>query len=248
MVVAADRQATHGALGAMTVAQPVTKIAMLEGKVLFATSGPRGLGQQLTSVVENRAGQLANQKYHSSIKKVQTDIRAVLEPAFQTAGMAAGVMGQAAANEALCGSLLAANFKDGVKLVEFSPTGGVESSDDELVFVSVGSGKQCADTFLGFLKDIFGQDGFPTIKAATLAAYWTIMHAIKMKILGVGYNADVFVLEASSPEYIARQLSDDELLEHQGFMTEAENNLRTLVGSLSGEGDYEGTPPPKMDG
>jgi 20S proteasome alpha/beta subunit len=51
-VIAADRQATHGAMGQMTVGQPVTKIRIIGGDTLFACSGHAGLGQQLAAIVD----------------------------------------------------------------------------------------------------------------------------------------------------------------------------------------------------
>lgn len=245
IVIAADRQATHGAAGQTTIAQPVTKVTPINGDTLFATSGHVGLGQQLTSEIEKRAGQFRNQRYHATIKHVQEDFRKIINPALETARLAAGVVGHGVAAEvATCSSLLAAEFKDGIRLIEITPQVSVENLTEDLSFISIGTGKFSADTFLGFLKDAFGPEKLPNVRAATLAAYWAVKHAIKMKVQGVGYDVDVFVLEHNGKGYVARALPDAEVLEHQGFISEAEKRIRDLADMVSGKGPYTEEPPP----
>lgn len=53
-VIAADRQATHGAMGQQTVGQSVTKVRVINGEALYAWSGHNGLGQQLGAIVESK--------------------------------------------------------------------------------------------------------------------------------------------------------------------------------------------------
>ncbi len=244
-VIAADRQATHGHAGQPTVAQPVSKVTPIGGNILFAASGHIGLGQQLTAEIRKRAKELRNQPYRTAIKHIQSDFRAIIDPAFNTAQLAAGVYGPgAAAEDATCGGLLAAQFKDGLKLVEIKPQVSVEHLTEDLSFVSMGSGKFMADAFLGFLKDAFGSEKTPTVRGATLAAFWTVKHAIKMKITGVGYDVDVFVLEPKEKDYVARQLPPTDLFEHQDFIDEAESCIRELADKVSGKGTYTEEPPP----
>ena len=59
-----------------------------------------------------------------------------------------------------------------------------------------------------------------------MAAYWTIRHAIDMKVLGVGFGVDVFTIEPSAKTYRARQLDDAEVAEHIDFIKECEQALR----------------------
>jgi len=58
-------------------------------------------------------------------------------------------------------------------------------------FITMGSGKASADPFLGFLRKVFWPVAPPTIQEGALAAYWTIQHAIDMKVSGVGFGVDV---------------------------------------------------------
>ena len=197
-VIAADRQATHGALGQQTVGQSVTKVQVIRGEALYATSGHKGLGQQLCAIVEGKQQEFKNQGYDRNIAKLQEALRPVIDAGFQTAKHAAAVIGNAAAaSDCLCGGLLAAGFKDGLKLVEITPQVAVEYLTSDMPFISMGSGKASADPFLGFLQKVYWAKNLPTIQEGALAAYWTIQHAIDMKVTGVGFSVDVFILESA---------------------------------------------------
>src|SRR5437588_11517213 len=100
----------------------------------------------------------------------------------------------AAASDCMCGGLLAAGFKDGLKLIEITLQIAVEYMTPDMPFISMGSGKATADPFLGFLRKVFWSTSLPTIQEGALAAYLTIQHAIDMKISGVGFSVDVFVV------------------------------------------------------
>jgi 20S proteasome alpha/beta subunit len=56
-VIAADRQASHGVFGNITVGHQVSKINTIGGNTLFASSGPVGLSQQLANVVQGELPQ-----------------------------------------------------------------------------------------------------------------------------------------------------------------------------------------------
>jgi len=234
VVIAADRQATHGALGQQTVGQSVTKVQVLGGQALYATSGHKGLGQQLGAVVDAKHQEFKNQSYHAHITKLQEALRKVTDPAFTTAKLAAGVVGHnAAASDAICGGLLAAGFKDGLKLIEITPQVAVELMTEDMPFISTGSGKSSADTFLGFLRKVYWPKQLPSLEEGALAAYWTVQHAIEMKVQGVGFATDVFTVvpkpsgrDGREVVYVARQLDEAELKEHGGLIEAAEEALR----------------------
>jgi hypothetical protein len=226
-VIAADRQATHGALGQQTVGQPVTKVQVIRGEALYATSGHKGLGQQLCAIVEAKQQEFRNQSYDRNIVKLQEALRPIIDAGFQTARNAAGVIGSAvAANDCICGGLLAAGFKDGLKLIEITPQIAVEYMTADLPFISIGSGKASADLFLGFLRKVYWPTNQPTIQEGALAAYWTIQHAIEMKVSGVGFDVDVFTIEPKDKTFVARKLTDAEVAEHIDFIKASEEALR----------------------
>jgi 20S proteasome alpha/beta subunit len=234
IVIAADRQATHGAMGQMTVGQSVTKIQVIRGEALYATSGHKGLGQQLCAIVEGKQPEFKNQRYDANINKVQQALRPLVDSAFNTAAIAARVIGNAAAApDSICGGLLAAGFKDGLKLVEITPQVAVECMTGDMPFVSMGSGKPSADLFLGFLQKVFWPTELPNVQEGALAAYWTIQHAIDMKVAGVGFSVDVFTVEPSGKSYAARKLDDTEVAEHAEFMRASEESLRRVRQDLT---------------
>jgi len=132
----------------------------------FSVPHPRaGLGQQLGAIVESKQPEFKNQRYDAYIVKLQDGLRPLVNNALNTAGLAARVVGNAAAmGDSLCGGLLAAGFKDGLRLVEITPQVAVEYMTKDLPFISMGSGKMSADPFLGFLRKVFWPNELPTIQ------------------------------------------------------------------------------------
>src|SRR5262245_55089164 len=66
---------------------------------LYATSGHKGLGQQLCAIVERKQPEFKNQGYASNIVKVQEALRPIVDAGFQTAKHAAGVIGNAVSHD-----------------------------------------------------------------------------------------------------------------------------------------------------
>src|ERR1700732_1580079 len=235
-------------MGQMTVGQSVTKVRIVKGDSLFASSGHNGLGQQLAGIIDDKRPEFTNQPYDKSITKLQDHLRPLINKTLETAGLAARVLGpQIAQSDAICHSLLAAPFKDGLKLVEITPQVGVECMSAQVPFISMGSGKNSADPFLGFLRKVYWPAGLPTVPEGALAAYWTIKHSIDMKVLGVGFDVDVFVVESDgNKSFAARQLDDAEVAEHNDFITASEDALRTLRSQMAPSGSAAPaiSPPP----
>lgn len=135
-MIAADKQTSHGSMGGVTVGIPTTKINSIKNKVLLASSGWRGMGIQLAAAIEENVDGFERQPVAISIKQVQVKHRELAMPALTTAQAAIPVIGhQAAQNEAVCGSLLAAKWVDGVAIVEITPTGQVDFYSKELPFI-----------------------------------------------------------------------------------------------------------------
>jgi len=220
-------------MGQQTVGLSVTKVQVINGAALYATSGHKGLGQQLCAVVDGKQPEFKNQRYDATIVKLQEALRPLVNNALTTGGLAARVIGNAAVGDSICGGLLAAGFKDGLKLVEITPQVAVEYMTDDMPFISMGSGKLSADPFLGFLRKVYWPTKLPTIQEGALAAYWTIQHAIDMKVVGVGFSVDVFVIAPSDKTFIARKLDDAEVAEHVEFIRASEEALRGVRESMT---------------
>ncbi len=54
-----------------------------------------------------------------------------------------------------------------------------------------------------------------------------------MKVDGVGFDVDVFVIEKSGASYASRQLNSAELTEHTGFINEFVQAIRGLRDGLA---------------
>lgn len=247
-VIAADRQASHGAFGQHTVGQPATKIKVIGQDILFASSGAIGLNQQFSHIVESEHLEFKKRNYQSLVTQFQKKFRDILEPAFKTAVAARGLIGDAAAQaDVICGSLLAGRYKDGLMLTEISPQGGFEALSKDIPFVCLGSGKQNADPFLRFIWSIYFDGALPNLSEGSLAAYWTVKTVIELlKSTGVGFTPDVFVLEQKGTEYVGRQLVSDELKGHDEYIHEATQALLGIKNKIRGLGVPPPAPPPTM--
>nr|WP_280948356.1 hypothetical protein [Mesorhizobium sp. LSJC265A00] len=243
-VIAADRQASHGALGQSTVGQPTTKIDALSENILYASSGPVGLGQQFRAVITGDSKEIPNRSYASYSGLMQKKFREIVDPALQTAAHAGRLIGGAAQADVMCGSLMAAKFKDGVKLIEISPQCGMEFLSEGIPFVCLGSGKANADPFLRYMWSVFFDKNAPSLNEAVLAAYWTVKVCIDLKSFGVGFEPDVFVLESvEKGDFKTRKVAPAELQEANGFIGEAEEAWRAIRDRMSGKGKDAAVPP-----
>ena len=228
-VIAADRQASHAMFGVMTVGQPVTKIRIVGNKVaLFASSGDMGFGQQLEGALFSDLNTFANAPYLRAIAQVQPHVRALLEPRINLA-KAISPLNPGAAQEAIATALLAARFKDGIRIVEMSPIGGFTYLTHEMPFTCIGSGKQNADPLLGYLWSVYFKEGErPSLDDGILLAYWTVVIAINLKTFGVGFDPDVFVLARSGANYEASQVEQAQLQVHNDFIDASAAAIRKL--------------------
>src|SRR5262249_20735833 len=158
-------------------------------------------------------------------------------PAYNAAQAAIPVIGQQAAyNEAVCGSLLAAKWIDGVAIVEITPTGQVDFYSKELPFICLGSGKQNTDPFLAYLWSVFFPESLPTLEEGALLAYWSIKQAISLASQGIGLGIDVFVLDPNATPR-TRELTDAEIAPHIEFNEEAANAMRRVRYRMRGKAE-----------
>ena len=67
-----------GAPTRRVVGQSVTKVQVIHGEALYATSGHKGLGQQLHAIVERKQPEFKNQGYAANIVKLQEAARPIV--------------------------------------------------------------------------------------------------------------------------------------------------------------------------
>jgi 20S proteasome alpha/beta subunit len=248
-VIAADRQAQHGNFAIQTVGQAATKIKPIADDMLYACSGPVGLGQQYAHILANEHVQLKNRTYHSATTLLQKKMREILDPAMVTAGHAAKIIGHGPAQaDVLLGGLLAGIYKEGVTLTEISHQCGFEAMSTDLPFICIGSGKQNADPFMRFIWEVYFSGGQqPNVSEGSLVAYWTVKTVIDAKTSGVGYEPDVFVLEKVGKDFKSRQLSKQDMQAHDEFIGQACEAMRSIRDKMSGKSGAPGEDPPTLN-
>jgi hypothetical protein len=251
-VIATDRQVTHGAMGMPTIGQAGTKAAIIrKGQAIYASAGAIGLGQQICAGIDAIDVKFHNQLCVAAVAHIQKATRAVIAPAFEIAKMAVPVLGQAATQQdAICGGLFAAQFSDGIKLIELNAQGGSEILTLQSVpFICQGSGKGNADPFLRFLWDVYWSKKPPSLKEAVLAGYWTVKVVTQLRTYGVGCGVEVFTLMHKGNAAIAEKIIDSALNEHDEFIAAVEEAMRGVRDLMVGNhAAAPATPPPVPDG
>lgn len=238
-VIAADRQVTHGALGNLTVGYPGNKVHDFGGDLIYAVSGPVSLGQQLGNLFETKYPSIKGSHYFKIVPGLQTESAAILGPALQTASQASKALGNPAILEGLCGSLIAAPFGDGLKLVEVNYQGRFEHMTKDTAFICVGGGKANADPFIRFLWSVFWKDRPPLVEEGVLMVYWTIKAAIEAATSGVGFDVDVAYLKnIDGKKYELKRLGQpDDFLEHNELIAEGCSALRAIREKMRPQSD-----------
>ncbi|HEV3448322.1 MAG TPA: hypothetical protein VG099_27040, partial [Gemmataceae bacterium] len=190
VVLGADGAATLGSMGQPTVRQPVKKLTVLEDKVIVGVSGWVGLGQRIQSEIEGlwKAGELLPQQEQPAgqftaifTTQAQPTQRAPRTPEeamvvirhrigehcvseLRYAGDVMKATGQAFPLEsALAATLVAFPFGNIPCLVQFDQQGAPELATVDLPFITIGSGRGNADSFLAFLRRIFWGNAPPAL-------------------------------------------------------------------------------------
>ncbi len=184
-VIAADRQVSHGVGGLITVGAPVTKISTIgNGAGLFASSGSVALAQQILAVLEKDHNKFASTGFQQIVAQIQPQVRQILAPPMEMAQRAATYL-PGVANDVTCGGLVAAKFRDGLRLAEIERFGTFGQLTPEMPFVCLGSGKQNADPILRYLWAIYYPEDpaspprTASLQDGTILAYWTVAVGIK---------------------------------------------------------------------
>jgi 20S proteasome alpha/beta subunit len=251
VVIAADRQATLGTAMRPTVGSSITKISQIKSdSALFAFSGFTGLGQQIGYEVERVLD--LGESYATNVARIQPAVHATVA-GFAQRGQLLMQMGiyPDARNEALCHSLAAVKFHDGLKLFEITPTGACDLASG-MPWASAGAGKGNADPIMAFLWDIYWRDRSPRLAEAVFTAYWAVNATIETKAFGVGFEADVFVLEPNPSDGAStRQISQAELTDDLDFIRRIKDVMREfrddLVPSPETIGEDKENEPPTID-
>jgi hypothetical protein len=248
IVVGADGAATLGVLGQTTARQVIKKLSILNGVIILGVSGPVGLAQRIQGETEALWADKAfsGKKPFEAMAIIRSALWKHLEPELKAAQVSMSVVGpQAAAQSAICSTVLALPVSKNACLFQFDHQGAPEEASDKLPFVSIGSGQPIADPFLAFLRRIFWPGRLPNLSEGVFTTLWVLNHAIATAPGGISEPVQIVVLERSGDGWRARELPEEEQQEHQEAITFAEQHLACYRESFSRTLEGRTPEPPK---
>ena len=241
--IAADRQVTVGHVGL-----PMLKIAPIGGDSLIASSGSLALGQKIRSVFETHHTELKARPYAEHLPAMEQAIRVVVTPTLQMAEKTRYVI-PGAENNALACSLACIPFADGLRLCHVDWDGSIYCLNENLPYVTAGSGKINADPFIRFIWDVFWPEPghLPPLREAIFAAYWTVQMNIEYQSTGVGIGVDVWTVNRNADGSHVAVETDSTRLEPSGmFIDSMKQAMRAQRDLTFRSGDLPAELPPKL--
>ena len=232
VVMGADGAATLGLpFGQDTVIQPVSKLHIVDGRMIMGVSGPVGLSHLYLDRVERL---WRDRKIGRDLSTADC-MRLLREAISQDASVAAETarewvsLHRSSLEAVLTSSLIAlpiGGISGRPELIQFDYMGMPESASEDLPWVAIGSGQQLADPFLAFLRRVFWKEKSPHWTDGAIATVWTLLHAIQVTPGGVSGPIQVAVLSRQKGnELSARMLSDNEIEECRQNVLEIETRL-----------------------
>ena len=249
VVLGADGAATLGnAIGQSTVLQSMTKLEVLQGRIIMGVSGPVGLGQ----LYSDRVNQLWDQKklgcgvgLPDAMRLLRDAILSDARVAIQGAAVSVPFLGQAAQIGALTHTVVALPIAGRSELIQFDYQGSPDAATEDLPYVAVGSAQSLADPFLAFVRRIFWPKSLPRLADGVFATVWTLMHSITVAPGGVSKPIQVATLKGRGQDWRGEIFTQEALDEHQQNIAEAERHLAKFRESPA---DLETGPPPQLAG
>ena len=237
--IAADRQVTVGHVGL-----PMLKIAPIGGDSLVASSGSLALGQNIRTVFETHHPELRAGPYAEHLPAMEQAIRVAVTPTLHMAEKTRYVI-PGAENNALACSLACIPFADGLRLCHVDWDGSIYCLNENLPYVTAGSGKINADPFIRFIWDVFWPrpGHLPPLREAIFAAYWTVQMNIEYQSTGVGIGVDVWTVNRNADGSYAAAETDWTRLEPSGMFIESMKQAMRAQRDLTFR---DGHPPAEM--
>ena len=154
-----------------------------------------------------------------------------------------------AENNALACSLACVPFADGLRLCHVDYDGSIYCLNENLPYVTAGSGKINADPFIRFIWDVFWPEPghLPPLREAIFAAYWTVQMNIEYQSTGVGIGVDVWTVNRNADGSYAAAETDWTRLEPSGMFIESMKQAMRAQRDLTfRDGDLPAEMPPKL--
>jgi 20S proteasome alpha/beta subunit len=215
-----------------TIEQKVKKVEVIADQVILAGTGAVGLGQRFKEIVTDYW--TSNQGQAKTPITIAKELCTAALRDFASTGMAPGGYG----------ALLAFASGGKIHLCEFPTTDfQPEFKTQNMWFVSMGSGQQITDPFLGLMRRVFWGDTPPHVNEGIFAVTWALQHVIELNCGGIAAPAQLAVLDSEKRK--ARLLGDEEIQEHISNAQGAEKHLQSYRDILQGKKGEPIPPPPE---
>lgn len=239
VVIGADSIATSSS-GRFNVMQVPSnnKIRIFEKQVICATTGSVGLAQRLHLHVLNatKGSVFANLALNDAAGNISTRF---LTDCDKTLTWRTGQNGLG------CGAMIAACVKGEPQLIEYDHvTFQPEIKEDNLFYVSMGSGQALADPFLAFVARVLWKGSRPTVDQARFGVYWALDHTIKHAPGGVGEPIRLAELRKVEGTWTARNIEEEETQETAEYISELETKIAEAAIQPMAQAKIEAPPAP----
>lgn len=234
VVIGSDSSVTFGPGPQFrTMEQPIEKLDVIEGKVIIGGTGEVGLGQRFSAIVKRA---WAGNKFTGEPIELGKLLTREFLIDMEFTGLKPGQYG----------ALLAFPIGHSFHLCEFQVKDfQPEFKTKRLWYASMGSAQPITDPFLGLIRDIFWQEGLPSLQEGIFAATWTLQHAIDLNYGGVNGPVRIAVLCDRKGQLGAKLLEDSDLYEQSQAIEAAKSNLREWRLNLQNPNQPDTATPPK---
>lgn len=248
IVMAADGAATLGVMGTHTAQQRTArKLHVVQGKVVIGVSGHVGLGQRLAATLEEgyRASRYRGRP-ETAVGTMREELWKIVRPELEYAQVAAqATRNGATLQSATMTMMVGLPIEKRLCLVQFDVQCAPELASPDLPFVALGSGQPLADPFLAFIRRVvWPERGCPSLRLGILTAVWTLRHAIETNTGGISDPMQVITLQKQGADFVAEELSRDQLDAHVEAVADGERALQQWRDGFAGDGAGALNPPP----
>lgn len=230
VVIGADSSTTFASPdGRHTISRQSTKkVVKVSGNVIYAGTGEVGFGQRFGQVLHKTLVP-DNIKNKTHIDITNEIARKSIEDFMSTHVKNLGF-----------GALVGFVCKNKFYLSEFpAVTFQPEHKTSDIWYVSMGSGQNIADPFLGFLRRVIWKNKLPDLEDGIFAAVWSIYHTIKLNTGGIDEPISIGIIEPDGQGYKASILEDSEIEEHQNKVEALESQINDIWNSGDDTGAEE---------
>lgn len=225
--------ATSG--GYINVEQNSTKIHVYDNKVIVGISGSVGMSQiELDSMKDHWLAEVVPKSKNLAKEFISRTAFAATLPYLEFSKTLRS--GQQIDQNLFTELLVVAPICKEPVLMMFDYQKSVMEADENILFLTLGSGAPMAEPFLKFIDRIFWNGKPPqTINDGVFGVLWALHHVIETNAtMGVGGEPDIAILEKQEDgKWKARIWQKEELMEHQDRVVDAEETLRSYSKGLN---------------